>query len=575
MKEDDVQVRLGRIRSRGVSGPKTFVGVALAAASRAGGLRRSGPRRDGAFGRGRARALQAAATLGGRARRVVVKARVVRHLGRGAPLAVHLSYLQREGVTEDGEKGRLFAAEQEVADGRAFASRCENDRHHFRFIVAPEDAEQLLDLKAFTRDLMAQAERDLGTRLDWVAVAHWNTGHPHLHVIVRGRTDQDEDLVISRDYIGEGLRARAGELATLELGPRTDAELRRQLSAQIGADRWTPLDRSCSRLADADGVVDLRRPAEPGHADPPGLHSARVGRMRRLQTLGLAHEVAAGRWRVAPEAEATLRAIAQRQDIIARMHRALSGAGLDRDPARFVLDAGGEPLVGRLAARGLDDELRGSGYAVIDGLDGRTHHLSFADLADASDAPLGAIVALRPPQRPGRAARPSLQVQSDLGLAEQVAAPGCTWLDRQLVGRTPAALGEGGFADEVRQALQARTEHLEAQGLAQRQGRRIVFARGLLDTLRQRELAAAEARLARQTGLEPQAIAADGALAGTYRQRLNLASGRFAMIESGLGFSLAPWRPDLERRLGQQVSGVMQPGGAVSWSFTNTRGLGL
>ena len=76
------------------------------------------------------------------------------------------------------------------ADGKAFLERGEGDRHQFRFIVSPDDAEELSDLKAFTRDLMGQAQADLGTRLDWVAVDHWNTGHPHLHVIVRGRTDE-------------------------------------------------------------------------------------------------------------------------------------------------------------------------------------------------------------------------------------------------------------------------------------------------------------------------------------------------------------------------------------------------
>jgi len=93
----------------------------------------------------------------------------------------------------------LFDAAGEQADGAAFAERCEGDRHHFRFIVSPDDAHELADLTTYTRDLMAQAERDLGTRLDWVAVHHWNTAHPHIHVLVRGQGDDGRDLVISRD----------------------------------------------------------------------------------------------------------------------------------------------------------------------------------------------------------------------------------------------------------------------------------------------------------------------------------------------------------------------------------------
>jgi len=133
----------------------------------------------------------------------------------------------------------MFDAEHDDADYRAFSDRCQGDRHHFRFIVSPQDAEELSDLKAFTRDLMAQAQRDLGTRLDWVGLDHWNTDNPHVHVIVRGKGDDGRDLVIARDYISHGLRARAAHLATLELGPRSDLEIRRGREAQVEADRWT------------------------------------------------------------------------------------------------------------------------------------------------------------------------------------------------------------------------------------------------------------------------------------------------------------------------------------------------
>jgi type IV secretory pathway VirD2 relaxase len=128
------------------------------------------------------------------------------------------------------------------------------DRHHFRFIVAPEDAEQLSDLKAFTRDLMTQAERNLGTRLDWVGVDHWNTDNPRIHVIVHGKDEDGRDPVIARDYISHGMRARAAHLATLELGLRADFEIR--LEAQVETDRWTKLDRMLAReAAHHDGIV--------------------------------------------------------------------------------------------------------------------------------------------------------------------------------------------------------------------------------------------------------------------------------------------------------------------------------
>lgn len=208
-RDDDLRIRLGRIRSRG-SRSKPFIAQALAAAEKAGGLARASRRSTaGRFGRGRVASLSASRLLTDQSRRVVIKARVVRHRVGRAPLKAHLTYLRREGVTKDGAAGRMFTAESDKADHGAFAERCEGDRHHFRFIVSPDDAAELADLRAFTRDLMAQAQRDLGTKFDWVAVDHWNTEHPHVHVIIRGRSDDGQDLVISRDYIREGMRARA------------------------------------------------------------------------------------------------------------------------------------------------------------------------------------------------------------------------------------------------------------------------------------------------------------------------------------------------------------------------------
>src|SRR5580658_1575876 len=117
-------------------------------------------------------------------------ARVFRHGRlRSAPLPNHLTYLKREGVTRDGADARMFDATSVAVDERAFAERCEDDRHHFRFIISPEDAATLGDLKTFTRELMRDVEGDLGTRLDWIAVDHWNTDNPHIHVLIRGRAD--------------------------------------------------------------------------------------------------------------------------------------------------------------------------------------------------------------------------------------------------------------------------------------------------------------------------------------------------------------------------------------------------
>ncbi len=196
-------------------------------------------------------------------RRVIVKQRSVRAAWKGGRARAHLRYVQRDGTSRDGERGQLYSATEDRADGDAFLDRGKDDRHQFRFIVSPEDGAELSDLTAYTRDFMKQVEADLGTKLDWVAVNHYNTGHPHVHVIVNGRDDTGGDLVINGDYLSAGLRERASELASLELGPVTEIEQTRKLSAEIDQDRFTRIDGAMAEEADAR-FLDLRHePAAP------------------------------------------------------------------------------------------------------------------------------------------------------------------------------------------------------------------------------------------------------------------------------------------------------------------------
>lgn len=587
-RDDDLRVRIGRIRERSrQTKVKTFTAQVLRAAERAGHAGPSLSRRPGTpstFGRGRSAAL--AATLRSPSRRVLVKARVVRHRGgrfRSAPLSAHVAYLKREGVTQDGGRATMFDARSDHADEGAFAERCAGDRHHFRFIVGPEDAPAMADLKAFTRELMGEAERDLGTRLDWVAVEHHNTDNPHVHVLVRGHAQDGSDLVISRDYLARGLRARAEAMVTLELGPRSALEIRSALEREVTAERWTGLDRALAREAEVSGagLVDLRPGGALDRADP-DLRRLLVGRAQHLERFGLAEPLGPAQWSLRPGAETILRDLSVRGDIIRTMHRALSAERLDRGVAEYAIHGdgagiGSEGIVGRLVARGLHDELAGSAYAIIDGVDGRAHHLRLPDLDATGDVRPGGIVEARlRPRTETRAAGLDLVRRSDLSVPQQVTADGATWLDRQLVSREPTSLARSGFGRQVRDALDARAEHLANQGLARRQGQRMVFARDLLDTLRRRELDAAAGRIAAETGLARHPPAAEGEhVSGLCRRRVNLASGRFAMIDNGLGFQLVPWRPELEHHLGRQVSGVALPGGGVDWSMGKKRGLGL
>src|SRR3990167_4784062 len=349
-----------------------------------------GQRPGSRLGRGHVAARFAGASLTPNARRVTIKARLV-NLAKAGPRSTvsHLRYIEREGVDRQGGPGHAYGPTADTADTTSFEARGREDRHQFRFIVSPEDAEQLDDLRTYTRHLMARIEADLGTRLDWVAVDHWNTDNPHTHVVLRGKDDTGKDLVISHDYIAFGMRHRAAELATEWLGPRTELEIQRTMQREVDHERWTSLDRALQREA-KDGLV------LPETLKDPGLQRQRqmlIGRLQRLQCMGLATEQQPGVWTIHPETEPTLRAMGERGDIIRNMQRAMSGKQCEF--AVFQPGADGHTIVGRVAAKGLADELYNKGYLVIDGTDGKAHYVALPPRSELEQCPTGAVVEVK------------------------------------------------------------------------------------------------------------------------------------------------------------------------------------
>ena len=326
----------------------------------------------------------------------MVKARVVKLSGTKAAGAAraHLRYLQRDGVTREGEQGRFYSTFSDDADGKAFLERGEGDRHQFRFIVSPEDGASFHTLRSFTRELMAKMEQDLGTTLDWVAVDHFDTGHPHTHVLVRGATEEGKVLNIAGDYIAHGIRHRASEIMTRWLGPQSELEVREQLEREIGVERLTKLDRDILARAE-DGVVDLKQ--QPAWDRDGSYQQLLVGRARELVRMGLAEREGPLAWRVAPDLEKTLSDLGRRGDIIRTMHRAMTEAKLDRRPELYVIDAfeaDPSPVVGKVVHRGAADDHHDRRHLVIEGMDGRTHYVEIGSAAEPT--PIGSVVRVEP-----------------------------------------------------------------------------------------------------------------------------------------------------------------------------------
>ena len=244
---------------------------------------------------------------------------------------------------------------------------------------------------------------------------------------------------------------------SIELGRKPEHEICNTLEKEVTAERWTRLDVEIRGNADDVGSIDLR-PDTRGPADPK-IRRLMIGRLQHLEKMGLAASTGAGEWMVGLEAERNLRDLSMRGDIIKTMHRAFTERGQDRGVADYVIDAGvRSPIIGRLVDKGLHDELTGEAYAVIDGTDGRAHHVRFRGIgAFAHAPPVGGVVEVRRFGGP-EDQRPTLVLanRSDLDLRTQITAPGATWLDYRLVEREPMPLAMGGFGREARDAMQAR-----------------------------------------------------------------------------------------------------------------------
>jgi type IV secretory pathway VirD2 relaxase len=697
--EDDFRIRPGKVRDRDnartsarrIGGmrrrPASFLGEVHQAIRRAGG----NPDRPGRTGKGggrfnaRGRGAATALTLKDRsawsrdgngartrARRVTVKARVVklnpqRGAARGRQFVsakavdAHLRYLERDGVTKDGEKGQIYSRERDVEDGRTFLERGRDDRHQFRFIVSAENGAELSDPRETTRNLMKQMEVDLGTKLDWIAVDHHNTAHPHTHILVRGVTEDGKTLNIAGDYIAYGIRERASEIVTRELGPQTELEVTKHLEREVDADRFTRLDRMLIAEQQEKEFTNLR-PDQDMRDTFRQNRALLIERARKLERMGLATEIETGKWIVSPKAEPTLRELGERGDIIKTMHRALEREGLaeDRHPARYVLhrENATERIVGRVFDKGLGgDEMGERVRLVIDGVDGRVHHIEM-DAARAEEVGRGMIVvAGSAPPGPRRADRNILdiagqggvyrpsehlerarsaidriggdpeafvrshvrrlealrraghaeridadhwRVPTDLsargqaydlardranirisilsatGLDSQIGHDGATWLDRELASPSPTTLANTGFGREVTEAMERRRQSLVNMGHAVRlEDGRIRVSKDFIANLERTEVTRVGKAMAAERGLKFTAAKTGQYVSGTLVGSTQLASGRFAMIDDGIGFQLVPWQPVLDKRIGQHITGTVPDAGGIEWNFGRKRGLGI
>lgn len=631
--------RLGRIRDNGAP-----AGKRLSRQLNKAGARLSKTSRKSAFTGARYGTGGAARTSGSRhrhlsrqqMRRVIVKVHIARARGAGPGLfRAHVSYLQRDGVDREGEGGVLYDRDQEGISPREFLQRSEHDGHQFRIIVSPEDGARMGDLKQGARELMTRMERDVGRRLDWVAVDHHNTGHPHTHIVVRGRDARMKDVVIARDYLTKGLREAAEELATQRLGPRRTLEIAGARQKQVDQDRWTGLDHEIETRLENSAFS----PGDAHSSKERFNRSLRLARIRHLEKIGLAERDGTLSWKMKQGWQEQLKRRGRRGDII----RSLASEFGEREPdIRFVQDRAKDaaPIRGIVKAYGPEDELRDTRYLLVEDFDGGIWHVPSAAVDLHARPPQGAVVELSPSRAMARA--------SDKAIAKVAEQTGGIWsealharhdpgsksayhltLKRRLEALRRAGIGErlatgewhigeqflqragayeaqrsGGVEISVLSWLspEAQVDRIGSTWIDDLSDRKATKLQGLkgLKARRQNWLRVqgylggdhAELNEEQKTKLralelkrESEAIAtASGRAAvqlvkgdwfdGKLEGHVDLAAGRMAIIGNAKEFTLVPWRNSLGRQMGRELT-IKRTASDIGWSVDIGRSRGL
>ena len=638
--EDGFKPRLGRLGDQGRSGGKRFRQRLLKAGAKLNRTARKPAFTGARIGRGTAAGRMASwhgqSLARMRVRRVVVKVHIARSgkAGGKALFRAHLKYLQRDGVERDGKGGELYSKDRENVGDRDFVDRSEKDRHQFRFIVAPEDGDALGDLKKHTRALMAQMEKDLGTRLDWVAVDHHNTGHPHTHVVIRGKDQTGKDLVIAREYLTKGLRRQAEDLATLTLGPRRDVEILQAQKREVGQDRYTAIDRGL----EADAVEGLIEIGSAGTSGDRFKRSLRLSRLKHLEALRLAEKLDASTWKLSPKLGETLQAMGRKGDII----RTLSAEHMQgRVPDVHFFSgrpSNAQPVLGEVLSSGPEDELRDRRFLLVRSFEGEVWHVDASGIEPGSMPPDGAVVEVtRAKAKPLAADRTIFEVaERSVGVysdaLHKLEDPGSSEAYRLAHKRRLEALRRGGIVERVHDgSWQVPADYLERavefegakgrgisvsvkswlglEALVEREAetwldseeagepeiagsqrlrdlltkrRRFLVREGWLGedekrlsetsrkALQSTEMSAAAARLGKSLGIQFREFDTASSFTGQLIATTDLAAGRFGIVRDGKQFALVPWRAEMGRHLHRSLV-VRRTADRVSWQLAAHR----
>jgi len=408
--------------------------------------------------------------------RVIIKGRVVKNKDKGKNIKSHLRYINREGVGIEGEDAVLFNNEENIGEqeSEAWVKQCADDRHHFRFIISPENASHL-DLNHYTKMLMERFSHDVNSKLQWLAVAHYDTDNPHVHLMVRGVDERGQDLIISRDYMAFGFRAAAQKIATQELGYRTSLDIELQFKSELTKDYFTRLDAQLIQLQTTSPYqfIDVRKPAPLGYEIAQRIRKHRYERLIHLEKLSLATELRPGIWQVDSELQAKLKALALQKDIIKTLHaHMIKGFHLEALTIFDVQKPLPQPLLGIVIDKGLSDELYERKYVVVAAENNKTYYIHLATSSELQHKRCkpGSIISFCADANNTGLHQPvvKLNLLSYHSLAEQIHAMGPNWLDEKLIElqQKEKTYDEVSFINhQIKDALEQRRQILSDRGI--------------------------------------------------------------------------------------------------------------
>ncbi len=283
--------------------------------------------------------------------------------------AAHGRYISRESAAGENAQERGFgSAGPDVDIPKTLGTwQTAGDPRLFKLIISPEFGDRL-DLETHTRNLMERMEHDLGTQLQWAAIIHRNTEHPHVHVVLRGVDENGAALRLPREYIQSGIRGLAEELATGQLGYRTQLDAEEAQRREVHQPRFTSLDRA------------IKKACRPG---PDGATLEVIGDVRSplakkrlivLEEMGLAELLTANTWSVQANFEGILREMqkaADRQKALAAHRAFMSDPNL---PFQVTDIRKIEQLRGRVLGHG-EEESTGRTYMLLEGNDRKVHFI--------------------------------------------------------------------------------------------------------------------------------------------------------------------------------------------------------